>query len=85
MALAGTQAIIAGIWCEQLHLDGVRADDKFFDLGGNSLAALQVVGRLKKATGVRVTPRDLLLQTLAQLATLIDSRNAGKRAERATG
>ena len=85
VALAGTQAIIAGIWSEQLHLDGVRADDKFFDLGGNSLAALQVVGRLKKATGVRVTPRDLLLQTLAQLATLIDSRNAGKRDERATG
>lgn len=80
VALAGTQADIAAIWCELLHIDDVRAEDKFFDLGGNSLGALQAVGRLKKATGVRVTPRDLLLQTLAQLATLIDERSAGKRA-----
>jgi len=85
VVLAGTQAQIAAIWCEQLHIDGVRAEDKFFDLGGNSLGALQVVGRVKKATGVRITPRDLLLQTLAQLATLIDDRNAGKRDERAAG
>jgi acyl-coenzyme A synthetase/AMP-(fatty) acid ligase/acyl carrier protein len=85
VSLVGTQATIAAIWCEQLHIEGVRAEDKFFDLGGNSLGALQVVGRLKKATGVRVTPRDLLLQTLAQLASLIDDRNAGKRGDRAAG
>ena len=30
-------------------------------------------------------PRDLLLQTLAQLASLIDDRNAGKRGDRAAG
>ncbi|MGE0384275.1 MAG: amino acid adenylation domain-containing protein [Gammaproteobacteria bacterium] len=75
-ALAGTEAVIAELWRALLPVTDVRAGDNFFDLGGNSMLALQVVGRLRKATGVRITPRELLLQSLGQLARLVDERRA---------
>jgi acyl transferase domain-containing protein/nucleoside-diphosphate-sugar epimerase len=37
-----------------LGVDGVRADDDFFDLGGHSLLGVELVTRLRDATGVRL-------------------------------
>ncbi len=47
------QALTA-IWGELLRIDRVGVDDGFFDLGGNSLRALQMVAALKKARGLDV-------------------------------
>lgn len=38
---------VAGIWCELLGLERVSVDDNFFDLGGHSLVASQVVSRIR--------------------------------------
>ena len=57
-----------------LHLDQVGVQDNFFDLGGHSLLSLQVVLRLEKQLGIRMSPRDLIFHTLGQLATLCESR-----------
>ncbi|WP_193106544.1 Pls/PosA family non-ribosomal peptide synthetase [Brachybacterium sp. FME24] len=47
-ALAGTSAWIAEIWAEVLGADVTSAADDFFDLGGGSLSAAQVVSRLRE-------------------------------------
>ncbi len=63
-----TEKIIAEIWEKALGIGGISKSDLFFDLGGHSLLAVQVIEQMERATGVRLTPRDILLQNLEQLA-----------------
>ncbi|WP_433472859.1 amino acid adenylation domain-containing protein [Spirillospora sp. CA-142024] len=49
---------LCGIVAEVLGLDRVGADVSFFDLGGDSLAALRLVTRARRA-GIELTPRDV--------------------------
>lgn len=44
-----TQQLIAGIWCEVFGLEEVGIEANFYDLGGHSLKALQVVHLIQKA------------------------------------
>ena len=50
---------IAAIWCEQLQVATVAADDHFFLLGGNSITATQVVARLRETLGLELNLRML--------------------------
>ncbi|HEY7557690.1 MAG TPA: amino acid adenylation domain-containing protein [Candidatus Binatia bacterium] len=68
------ESLIAEIWQDVLHVDRVGVQDNFFDLGGHSLLCLPVMARLEKELGIRITPRDLILQTLGQLATACETR-----------
>ncbi|WLH83117.1 non-ribosomal peptide synthetase [Pseudomonas sp. FP2338] len=51
------QKQIAAIWCEQLQVAAVAADDHFFLLGGNSITATQVVARLRETLGLELNLR----------------------------
>ncbi|MGH8390012.1 MAG: non-ribosomal peptide synthetase [Pseudomonas sp.] len=51
------QSLIGRIWCEQLQVEQVGADDHFFLLGGNSIAATQVVARLREELGLELNLR----------------------------
>ncbi|NMX54430.1 non-ribosomal peptide synthetase [Pseudomonas sp. WS 5146] len=51
------QKQIAAIWCEQLQVATVAADDHFFLLGGNSITATQVVARLRESLGLELNLR----------------------------
>ena len=42
-----TEAALARVWAEVLGLDRVSVEDDFFDLGGHSMLATQVVARLR--------------------------------------
>ncbi len=44
----GLEETIAAIWCEVLELPEVGVDTNFADVGGHSLAMVQVLGRLKE-------------------------------------
>jgi len=68
------ESVIAEIWRDVLHLDRVGVQDNFFDLGGHSLLCLPVMARVEKQLGVRITARDLILQTLGQLAAACEAR-----------
>ncbi len=60
---------IAVIWCEQLQVATVAADDHFFLLGGNSITATQVVARLRETLGLELNLRMLFeAPTLAGFA-----------------
>ncbi|SEP53568.1 non-ribosomal peptide synthetase [Amycolatopsis saalfeldensis] len=69
-----TEEMLAAIWQEVLSVEAVGADDDFFELGGQSFAALRVVGLLTQRTGRRVPLGELLRRrTVAELATWLDS------------
>jgi amino acid adenylation domain-containing protein len=60
------------IWDEVLGLDQVGIDDSFFDLGGNSLLAGQVISRVIHTFRVKVPLRSLFrAPTIADMATVI--------------
>ncbi|WP_156669529.1 non-ribosomal peptide synthetase, partial [Mycobacterium sp. E3339] len=56
------------IYADVLGLERVSTDDSFFELGGDSILALQVVSRAR-AAGLTCRPRDVFVeQTVARLA-----------------
>ena len=72
--LTPTEEMIAGIWAELLGAQRVGPDDGFFDLGGHSLPASQVVARIRGAFGVELPLRALFESPrLAELAARVDA------------
>ncbi|KUI15624.1 non-ribosomal peptide synthetase [Mycobacterium lehmannii] len=67
---SAVEEILAGIYAEVLGVERVGVDDSFFDLGGDSILSMQVVGRAR-AAGLFCRPRDIFVeQTVARLAAV---------------
>ncbi|WP_420630847.1 amino acid adenylation domain-containing protein [Candidatus Leptofilum sp.] len=63
---------ITDIWQDVLGIDRVGVDDGFFELGGDSLLAMQVLNRTREATQAKLSFRHLFeKQTVAKLAELV--------------
>jgi amino acid adenylation domain-containing protein len=73
---------VAAVWSEPLQVADVGPQDNFYDLGGHSLMAIQVVTAIEKRHGVRVAARELVFHTLRQFAALCESRQAGAASSR---
>ncbi|BCN62366.1 hypothetical protein RE9431_08210 [Prescottella equi] len=59
---------------EVLHLPSIGIHDGFFDLGGHSMAAMKLVGRVRSMFEVDITIRDVFdAPTVAELAELVRS------------
>jgi len=67
-----TEQRIAAIWRTELGLDRVSVKDNFFEIGGDSLAAVKVSAQLEYETGLRVEAEQMMIQTLGQLAASVD-------------
>ncbi|MCW2942347.1 MAG: amino acid adenylation domain protein [Actinomycetia bacterium] len=64
------EEVLAGLFAEVLGLDRVGVDDGFFDLGGDSIIAIQLVSRARQS-GLVVTPREVFQhQTVEELAAV---------------
>ncbi len=60
---------IAGIWREEFGIDSVGVYDDFFELGGQSLAAVRVAARVQELFGVDLPLRELYADfTVAEMA-----------------
>ncbi|MFF4903505.1 amino acid adenylation domain-containing protein [Streptomyces sp. NPDC001260] len=58
---------MAQLWCQILGVDHVRPHDDFFELGGNSLLAMEMLARTRVIFGIGVTQiRDLTRSLLRQ-------------------
>ena len=63
---------VANIWAEVLHRAQVGAEDNFFDPGGDSLLATQVVSRVREVMGIEWPLRALFeAPTVAQLGRIL--------------
>lgn len=70
-----TESLIVAIWADVLSLPQVGVDDNFFQLGGHSLMATQVVSRLRQAFNVELPVRELFAApTATALAVVVDER-----------
>ena len=54
-----TEEILAGIYAQVLGVDRVGVDDSYFDLGGDSLSAMQVIAKINTAFGSHLSVRVL--------------------------
>jgi len=62
------QALVARVWSAVLQRSDFGRHDRFFEVGGDSIRAIQVIGRLR-AAGHRITVREFLAApTVAGLA-----------------
>jgi acyl carrier protein len=51
--------VVASVWAEVLGVDRIGTTDNFFQLGGHSLHAAQVIGRLERILRTQVSVRQL--------------------------
>jgi acyl carrier protein len=67
------ETTLAALWAEVLGADQVGADDDFFDLGGNSLVAVQLIAQVRNRLGVKL-PMQTLFEgaTVARMAARVD-------------
>jgi len=68
------EAALAGIWREVLGLERVGIYNNFFEMGGDSIIAIQMVSRLRRA-GYSVQLQQLFqYQTIARLSAAVPAR-----------
>ncbi len=73
------EQLIAAVWSDVLGVDEVGADDNFFSLGGDSLTAVRVVGRVFDVFGM-ISPYTIFdAPTLAEFAAAVTSSAGGER------
>ena len=72
-----TESTLEAIWMDVLQLGTIGIDDRFLDLGGDSLRATQILSRTMTSFGIELSISDVIqAETIAQMATLIRIRNA---------
>jgi amino acid adenylation domain-containing protein len=75
-----TERAIASIWEEVLHHQQVSSDDNFFEIGGHSLMATQVISRIRQQFSIEIALRTIfelpVLQSLAQAVDASKTSNA---------
>ncbi|NNE45365.1 MAG: amino acid adenylation domain-containing protein [Rhodothermales bacterium] len=76
-----TERHLARLWAEALHLHDIGIRDNFFDLGGDSITAIQIVARANRE-GILVSPAMLFRgQTIEAVAEALGKPD-GNQAER---
>ncbi|XIJ56949.1 amino acid adenylation domain-containing protein [Kitasatospora hibisci] len=75
------EQLIAAVWADVLGVPEVGADDNFFHLGGDSLTAVRVVGRVFDVFGM-ISPYTIFdAPTLAEFAAAVTASAGGERPE----
>lgn len=79
-----TERSVADIWARFLGLEQVGVHDNFFDLGGHSLIAAQITGRVREEFGAEL-PTRLLFEggTVAKMAEALEEARRAARDEAA--
>lgn len=68
-----TEQLVAECWQEVLGMDHIGVHEKFTDIGGHSLLAIQIITRLTTIFKKKISVADILnASTISQLATLIN-------------
>ena len=77
-----TERILERIWADVLGLDCVGIHDNFFDLGGHSLAASQVIARVIQTLQLELPIKALFdSPTVAEMASIVAQNQATQASE----
>jgi long-chain acyl-CoA synthetase len=67
------ESAIAGVWAEALRCERIGTSDNFFNLGGNSMLALEVLAEIHEQLGSRLSLSEFLeAPTVAEQAALVE-------------
>ena len=71
-----TEKLLYGIWQSVLGTDDLGIHDDFFELGGESLRALRIIARVRRAFGCAVPLGTLMVArpTVAEMAEFVDEQ-----------
>ncbi|RJG15557.1 amino acid adenylation domain-containing protein, partial [Paenibacillus thiaminolyticus] len=73
-----TEARLAELWQEVLHVSQVGIRDNFFELGGHSLRAMILVSRIHQSLGIPIAIRDVFrFPTVEAMALTVDRTARG--------
>jgi acyl carrier protein len=72
------ERFIAGVWAEVLGIESVDPDADFLQLGGNSLHAVRIVGRVEEDLDIVLSVRAVLEGRTVRLMTLHVRRALGE-------
>ncbi|HWO68990.1 MAG TPA: amino acid adenylation domain-containing protein, partial [Umezawaea sp.] len=75
------EELLAGIWSQVLGVDRVGRHDDFFDLGGDSIRSIQVLGEVREAGLAASLATMLANPTPAGLAAALEDFEAATRSE----
>ena len=76
------ESVLAAVWGEVLGVAEVGRDDDFFELGGNSLVAVQLIAQIRAAVQVKLPMRSVFeTSTVAGMAELVERARAEEPAE----
>ncbi len=65
---------LAELWRQTLHIDRIGVHDSFFELGGDSVLAAQILGLAQKTFGIRINPQDAFKAfTIERLAEILEA------------
>ncbi|MGH8863739.1 MAG: phosphopantetheine-binding protein, partial [Burkholderiales bacterium] len=77
-----TERALADLWQETLRIDRIGVNDNFFESGGHSLLAMQLVRRIRERFGVELPLQSLFQRPqLRDLAARIDDLGSTARAQ----
>ncbi len=70
-----SQKILADIWSQVLHTETIGIKDNFYDLGGDSLKAVEIVSKAEKC-GISISLAEMFAHgTIAELSEIVDRKN----------
>lgn len=75
---------VARIWRQVLKVERIRPEDNFFDKGGNSILAAELMAKVRGSLGVLITQVRPLIRLLLQDATLRSFAQAVREARAGT-
>jgi acyl carrier protein len=65
---------LAELWQQTLHIDRVGVHDSFFELGGDSVLAAQILALARKAYGISINPKEAFQAfTIERLSELLEA------------
>ncbi|HWR60357.1 MAG TPA: condensation domain-containing protein, partial [Clostridia bacterium] len=83
-ALPGSELekALAEIWRKVLSIDNVGVDDNFFEIGGHSIKAIEVINKVHKLLNVKISVSDLFSHsTIRSLSELIEGKGTSSFTE----
>jgi acyl carrier protein len=76
------EELLADLWRTLLGIENLGVDDNFFQLGGDSLMAIQLGTRLRDTLGLDVPINELFdIPTIAGLAARLEKLQQGTKAQ----